>query len=83
MANGATYVSPRPAIKLKGAPNDDMVTSLLDIAVRAPEAGMASAESKYPPAKPGALGFEPLKAAWRAAYAAPVPHSESHLRKNA
>jgi hypothetical protein len=44
MANGATYVSPRPAIKLKGAPNDDMVTSLLDIAVRAPEAGMASAE---------------------------------------
>jgi phage protein D len=44
MANGAPYVSPRPAIKLKGAPNDDMVTSLLDIAVRAPEAGMASAE---------------------------------------
>ncbi len=44
MANGATYVSPRPAIKLKGAPNDDMVTSLLDIAVRAPETGMASAE---------------------------------------
>jgi hypothetical protein len=44
MANGATYVSPRPAIKLKGAANDDMVNSLLDIAVRAPEAGMASAE---------------------------------------
>ena len=44
MANGATYVSPRPAIKLKGAANDDMVDSLLDIAVRAPEAGMASAE---------------------------------------
>ena len=44
MANGATYVSPRPAIKLKGAANDDMVASLLDIAVRAPEAGMASAE---------------------------------------
>ena len=37
--------------------------------------------SKYPPAKPGALGFEPLKAAWTAAYAAPVPHSESHAAK--
>ncbi len=44
MSSGATYVSPRPAIRLKGAPNNDMVTSLLDIAVRAPEAGMASAE---------------------------------------
>jgi len=44
MADGAPYVSPRPAIRLKGTPNDDMVSSLLDVAIRAPEAGMASAE---------------------------------------
>jgi len=44
MAGDATYVSPRPAIKIKGAANPDMANSLLDVAVRAPEAGMASAE---------------------------------------
>jgi phage protein D len=44
MPDGAPYVSPRPAIKLNGTANDDMVTALLDIAVRAPENGMASAE---------------------------------------
>ena len=27
-------------------------------------------QGKYPPAKPGALGWEPLKAAHKAAYAA-------------
>jgi phage protein D len=44
MADGAPYVSPRPALRLNGAANDDMVNALLDVAVRAPEAGMASAE---------------------------------------
>ena len=44
MPDGATYVSPRPAITLKGQPNSDMARSLLDITVRAPEMGMASAE---------------------------------------
>jgi len=44
MPDGASYVSPRPAVLLNGTANDDMVSSLLDIAVRAPEAGMASAE---------------------------------------
>lgn len=44
MPDGAPYVSSRPAIKLNGTVNDDMAMSLLDIAVRAPEAGMASAE---------------------------------------
>ena len=39
------------------------------------------AESKSPPAKPGALGFEPLKAAW-GRLRGPVPHSEVPLRKN-
>src|SRR5271166_3127562 len=37
--------------------------------------------SKYPPAKPGALGFEPLKAACRPLTLAPVPHSETHATK--
>jgi hypothetical protein len=32
---------------------------------------MSKARSKYPPAEPGALGLEPLKAAYRAADAAP------------
>jgi phage protein D len=44
MPDGATYVSPRPAITINGTANTDMANSLLDIAVRAPEAGMASAE---------------------------------------
>jgi uncharacterized protein len=44
MLDGAPYVSSRPAITLNGAANDDMVSSLLDVAVRAPETGMASAE---------------------------------------
>jgi phage protein D len=44
MPDGAPYVSSRPAILVNGTPNDDMVKSLLDVAVRAPEAGMASAE---------------------------------------
>jgi phage protein D len=44
MPDGAPYVSPRPAILVNGTANDDMVKSLLDIAVRAPESGMASAE---------------------------------------
>jgi phage protein D len=44
MPDGASYVSSRPAIRVNGTANDDMVTALLDIAVRAPEAGMASAE---------------------------------------
>ena len=39
-------------------------------------------ESKYPPAKPGALGFEPLKAAWGAAYAARFLIPKVPLRKN-
>jgi hypothetical protein len=44
MPDGASYVSSRPAIRLNGTANSDMVNSLLDIAVRAPETGMASAE---------------------------------------
>lgn len=44
MPDGAPYVSSRPAILVNGTANDDMVKSLLDIAVRAPESGMASAE---------------------------------------
>jgi uncharacterized protein len=44
MLDGAPYVSSRPAITINGAANDDMVSSLLDVAVRAPETGMASAE---------------------------------------
>jgi phage protein D len=44
MADGAPYVSSRPALKLNGSVNNDMASALLDIAVRAPEAGMASAE---------------------------------------
>jgi uncharacterized protein len=44
MLDGAPYVSSRPAITLNGAANDDMVSSLLDVAVRAQENGMASAE---------------------------------------
>jgi uncharacterized protein len=44
MLDGAPYVSSRPAITLNGAAHDDMVSSLLDVAVRAPETGMASAE---------------------------------------
>src|SRR6516165_9219959 len=44
MLDGAPYVSSRPAITLNGAANDDMVSALLDVAVRAPETGMASAE---------------------------------------
>src|SRR5271157_1969734 len=38
-------------------------------------------KGKYPPAKPGALGFEPLKAACRPLTLAPVPHSETHATK--
>jgi phage protein D len=44
MPDGAPYVSSRPAILVNGTANDDMVKALLDIAVRAPESGMASAE---------------------------------------
>jgi uncharacterized protein len=44
MLDSAPYVSSRPAITLDGAVNDDMASSLLDVAVRAPETGMASAE---------------------------------------
>jgi phage protein D len=44
MPDSAPYVSSRPAIRLNGTSNDDMTAALLDIAVRAPEAGMASAE---------------------------------------
>src|SRR5215472_10092984 len=44
MPDSAPYVSSRPAIRLNGTANDDMIAALLDIAVRAPEAGMASAE---------------------------------------
>jgi phage protein D len=44
MPDGAPYVSSRPAIRLNGVANDDMAAALLDIAVRAPESGMASAE---------------------------------------
>ena len=44
MADGAPYVSPRPALRLNGTPNDDMLGALIDVAVRAPENGMASAE---------------------------------------
>ena len=44
MPDGAPYVSSRPAILVNGTANDDMAKSLLDIAVRAPESGMASAE---------------------------------------
>jgi phage protein D len=44
MPDSAPYVSSRPAIRLNGTANDDMTAALLDIAVRAPEAGMASAE---------------------------------------
>src|SRR5690348_14116022 len=44
MPDGAPYVSSRPAIKLNGSANNDLVASVLDIAVRLPEAGMASAE---------------------------------------
>jgi phage protein D len=44
MPDGAPYVSSRPGIRLNGTANTDMASSLLDIAVRAPETGMASAE---------------------------------------
>ncbi len=44
MPDGAPYVSSRPAITVNGTANDDMASSMLDIAVRAPDAGMASAE---------------------------------------
>ncbi|HVZ08875.1 phage late control D family protein [Rhodopila sp.] len=44
MPDGASYVSPRPAVTVNGTVNPDIATALLDIAVRAPEAGMASAE---------------------------------------
>ena len=44
MTDSAPYVSPRPALRLNGTPNDDMRGALLDVAVRAPEHGMASAE---------------------------------------
>jgi phage protein D len=44
MPDGAPYVSSRPAIVLNGTPNADAAKALLDIAVRAPESGMASAE---------------------------------------
>ena len=44
MPDGAAFVSSRPEILVNGAANADMVRSLLDIAVRAPESGMASAE---------------------------------------
>lgn len=44
MPDGAPYVSSRPAIRLNGTANDDMAAALLDITVRAPENGMASAE---------------------------------------
>ena len=44
MADGGSYVSPRPTLTLKGSANPDMRTALLDLAVRMPEAGMASAE---------------------------------------
>jgi phage protein D len=44
MADGAPYVSPRPSLRLNGTPNEDMRGALLDVAVRAPEHGMASAE---------------------------------------
>jgi phage protein D len=44
MPDGAPYVSSRPAITVNGAKNGDMASALLDIAVRMPEAGMASAE---------------------------------------
>lgn len=47
MPDSAPYVSSRPAIKLNGTANDDMVAALLDIAVRAPELGMASAELRF------------------------------------
>jgi phage protein D len=40
----APYVSSRPGITLNGSPNPDMVKALLDVTVRAPEAGMTSAE---------------------------------------
>jgi hypothetical protein len=36
----------------------------------------SSTESKYPPAKPGALMSEPLKAAWRGLWPTPVPTTE-------
>jgi phage protein D len=44
MPDGAPYVSSRPAILLNGTANNDMGKALLDIAVRAPEMGMTSAE---------------------------------------
>jgi phage protein D len=44
MPDGAPYVSSRPNILVNGTANSDMVGALLDIAVRAPESGMASAE---------------------------------------
>src|SRR5215469_6816145 len=44
MPDGAPYVSSRPAILVNGTANNDMGKALLDIAVRAPEMGMTSAE---------------------------------------
>jgi hypothetical protein len=44
MADPASYVAAKPALTLNGAKNDDMSTALRDIVVRAPEAGMATAE---------------------------------------
>src|SRR5271165_1334224 len=44
MADGSSYVLPRPAIKLNGTPNTDMASALHEVAVRQPENGMASAE---------------------------------------
>jgi len=44
MADDAPYVSSRPALRVNGTVNDDLAKALLDVAVRAPDAGMASAE---------------------------------------
>ncbi len=60
MPDGSPYVSSRPAIQLNGTANDDMTTALLDIAVRAPESGMASAELRlvnWGPQASGPTGF--------------------------
>ena len=60
MPDGAPYISSRPAIKLNGSANGDMANALLDIAVRAPEMGMASAELRlvnWGDSSSGPVGF--------------------------
>ena len=70
------------ALRRLGTPRPAFATKFHDcvecqVAIEFRKSSGWSPEGKYPPAKPKGLGFEPLKAAWWAAYAAPAPHSES------